>query len=167
MHDRPSKSARKRDALGLQVLGERLTELSDDLRARIPMSQTLRQALDDYRRLGSREARRRQLQYIGRLMRDEDPAPISAGLDEIDRASAAGRHAHSEAERWRERLLASDHALTEYVAAHPATDRVALRHLVRDARQRPEQAARALFRFIRADQQANETDDGDDAGLTS
>ena len=153
MDDKPSKSARKHEAQRLQNLGTALARLNDEQLARLPLSAELRDALAAYGRIHSHGALRRQSQLIGRLMRDEDTAGITGALDDIQQTSALARNAHLQVERWRVRLLETDQALTEYIERYPDTDRVALRNLIREARRHPEQPSRALFRFIRSDQQ--------------
>jgi len=151
--DETSKSARKRDAQRKQALGVRLADLNDEQRATLPLPETLARAIVDYRRIASNEAKRRQAQFIGSLMRSIDTEPIERGLADLNRASAQARYAHHETERWRERLIADDAALTEYLSAFPTTDRARLRTLVRAARQGGSDptAFRALFRFLRDD----------------
>ncbi len=153
MDDRPSKSALKQEARRLQSLGAALTRLNEEQLARLPLSSELRDALRAYRRIHSHEAGRRQAQFIGRLMRDEDTPAIARGLDDLQQISGLARNAHQEVERWRTRLLETDLALTEYITRYPDTDRVALRNLIRLARRNPENPSRPLFRFIRTDQQ--------------
>jgi ribosome-associated protein len=94
------------------------------------------------------------MQYIGRLMRDADAAPIRARLAEIEGHSAQATAHHRRLEAWRERLLADDDALTEFAAAYPGTDLQALRALLRNARKeakdgKPPRAFRELFRFLK------------------
>ena len=151
--DVPSKSARKRDAQRLKALGIRIAELNDAQRATLPLPDVLANAIDAYRRITSNEAKRRQGQFIGSLMRDIDVAALEQALDDLTRDSAQARHAHHTTERWRERLIADDAALTEYVAEHPTTDRTKLRALIRAARKGGDDptAFRALFRFLRDD----------------
>jgi ribosome-associated protein len=153
----PSKSARKREAHRLQALGRELAELNDEQRARIPVSDELARAVDEFRRIRSFEAKRRQLQFIGRLMRGEDADVIAAAIDDARGTSPRARYAREQCERWRERLLADDAALTDYVAEHPHTDVQTLRNLIRKARSETGEAEpyRALFRFIRDDQDAD------------
>ena len=80
----PSRSQRKRDSLALQLAGEQLTRYSDSVLAGLQLPDELRQAVAEWRRTSSREAKRRQLQYIGRLMREaEDPESIVAALDRL------------------------------------------------------------------------------------
>ena len=145
-----SKSARKRDAQRKKALGVRIAELNDEQRATLPLPDALAQAISDYRRITSNEAKRRQAQFIGSLMRSIDIEPIELALDDLDRSSAQARYAHHETERWRERLIADDTALTDYLREFPHTDRTRLRALVRAARTGGDQTAfRALFRFLR------------------
>ena len=148
-----SKSARKRDAQRKKALGVRLAELNDEQRATLPLPDTLAQAINDYRRIASHEAKRRQAQFIGSLMRSIDTESIERALDDLNRVSAQARYAHHETERWRERLVADDAALTDYLSAFPTTDRARLRVLVRAARKSggDPTAFRALFRFLRDD----------------
>ncbi len=81
--ERPSKSQRKRDMIALQKLGESLLKLTPDKLARIPLDESLHDAILVAHSIKSHEARRRQLQYIGRLMRNVDPAPIEKALEKI------------------------------------------------------------------------------------
>ena len=149
-----SKSARKRDAQAARRLGEALTELDPERLQRIPMSEGLFDALEAYRGLSGREARRRQLQRIGRLVRAEDRDAITAALTRLTELTPDERRENRVLEGWRERLLAEPEALTEYVAQHPGADVQALRHLIartRKARDPTERAdfARRLFRLLR------------------
>lgn len=150
----PSKSERKRQATLLQKLGKRLTELRAEDLEQLALPDPLLKAIADYRRFPSFEAKRRQLQFIGKLMRETDVAVVEAHLARLDGTSAAARYEFHALERWRERLLADADALTEFLNEYPHTDRQQLRLLVRRAREaRDEQAqktaARALFRFLR------------------
>lgn len=151
MTEELSKTARKREAERLQQLGARLIELSPQQLGSITLSDDLAAAIADYQRFRSHGAKRRQLQYIGRLMRSEDVDAITAALERIDGDSARARFEHHLTERWRERLLSEDHALTEFLDDHPTTDRQALRTLIRSARTHPDDRThtRALFRFLK------------------
>ncbi|MCU0805517.1 MAG: DUF615 domain-containing protein [Burkholderiales bacterium] len=151
----PSKSQKKRDMHELQALGARLVEVSADRLAEIDLPEDLREAVLEARRISAREAKRRQLQYIGRLMRDVDPAPIRAKFDEWEGKSAAHSAQHRRAETWRERLLAEDGAMADLAKALPGADLTALRGLVRDARKeqaagQPPRRYRELFRTVRS-----------------
>ena len=94
------------------------------------------------------------MQYIGRLMRDVDAAPLRAQLAEVEGHSAQAAARHRRLEAWRERLLADDAALTAFAAEFPGADLQAVRSLIRNARKeqkegRPPRAYRELFRVIK------------------
>jgi ribosome-associated protein len=149
-----SKTQRKNEMLELQALGAALVELSDSQLAQFTLEPRLREAVDEAKRIKSHGAKKRQIQYIGRLMRDLDAEPIRAGLAAIEGGSAQATARHRRLEAWRERLLADDEALTEFAAEHPGTDLQALRALIRNARkeakaQKPPRAYRELFRFVK------------------
>lgn len=150
----PSKSQRKRDSTALQDVGAELVKLSSERLARLELPDALRAAVLEARRISSHGALRRQMQYIGRLMREVDAAPIVAQLAELRGESAEAKAAFHALERWRERLLADDGALTDWLARHPGGDAQALRQLIRNARReaaegKPPRASRALFRILR------------------
>ncbi len=152
--ERPSKSQKKRDMHALQDMGAALVALPPMRLARIEMPEALRSAVAEAQRLKTHEARRRQLQYIGRLMRDADPAPIRAALDALAGANAEENARQHRIERLRERLLEDESVLTEIGAAHPGADLTRLRQLRRNAlkeqaEQRPPRAFRELFRMLR------------------
>jgi ribosome-associated protein len=156
MHDdAPSKTQRKLAMHALQALGERLVALNAAQLASIALPEALREAIAAAQRMRSREALRRQRQYIGRLMREIDPAPLRAQLEVWDGRSRAATAAHHRAERWRERLLDDDAALTEFAREHPRADVQHVRACVREARKerlagREPRRLRELFRLIRA-----------------
>jgi ribosome-associated protein len=150
-----SKTQRKKEMHELQSLGAELVELSESLLADLALPDDLREAVLEAKRIKSHEARRRQLQYIGRLMRDVDAAPIRAQIDALTGHSAQEAARHRRLEAVREKLLADDEALTAYVAAHAGADLQALRTLIRNARReqkegRPPRAFRELFRLLKA-----------------
>jgi len=155
MHeDAPSKTQRKQEMHALQALGQRLVALNAAQLASVELPERLREAIAEAQRIRSREAHRRQLQYIGRLMREVDPAPIRAQLEVWDGRSRAATAAHHRAERWRERLLGDDAAFTEFAREHPRIDLQQLRACVREARKerlagRDLRHFRELFRLIR------------------
>ncbi len=140
--------------LELQALGVALAKLSDLQVKTIEIPENLREALLEAKRITSHEAKRRQLQYVGRLMREVDPDPIRAALAAIEGGSAQATARHRRLESWRARLLADDGALTEFAAEHPGADLQMLRTLIRNSRKeaelgRPPHASRELFRFIK------------------
>jgi len=141
--------------LELQALGAALVELPESQLAALPLGDALHAAVLECKRIRSHEARRRQMQYIGRLMREVDAAPIRAAIEAIDSGSAQATAAHRRLEAWRERLVADDGALTAFAAEHPGADLQVLRTLIRNSRRelkegRPPRAYRELFRLIRA-----------------
>lgn len=149
-----SKTRRKQQMTELQDLGAELVELSEQQLAQIALPESLHDAVIAIRKTGKFEARRRQLQYIGKLMRTVDPEPIRAQLDiwkNTSREHTAWLH---QIERWRERLLADETALNEFVSEHPHADTQQLRTLIRNAlRERelnkPPKSYRALFQSLR------------------
>ncbi len=150
-----SKTRRKKEMHELQALGAELVELAESQLVAMQLADELREAVLEAKRIRSHEARRRQLQYIGRLMRDLDPAPIRAQLDALTGYSAQEAARHRRLEALREKLLADDEALTAYVSEHAGADLQALRTLIRNARReqkesRPPRAYRELFRVLKA-----------------
>ena len=151
---KPSKSARKRQAARAKMLGAELAALKPPQRAGIPMSAGLVEAIDEYQRTKPFEARRRQLQFIGRLMRGEDQDAIADGIARATRLTAKEKSLNRKIEGWRDRLIDDRGALTEYVATHPSADVRALRDAIRQVRRcadpdaRP-RFARSLFRLLR------------------
>lgn len=151
----PSKTRRKREMHELQALGEALVALPAERLARVPLPEALRGAVQDARRFSSHGAHRRQLQYIGRLMRTVDAEPIRAALEAVRHQSATEAAAHQRLERLRARLLESDEALHDIKTQWPHADLQHLRTLARNARKeaaaaKPPRAARELFRQLRA-----------------
>ncbi len=117
--DGPSKSQLKRDMKALQDLGERLVALPASRLDSLELPDNLREAIALARRITAHEGRRRQLQYVGKLMRHIDASPIAAALghdDERHRAETAVMHA---AERWRDTLIAEPGQLKDFVARYP------------------------------------------------
>lgn len=149
-----SKTRRKQEMHELQALGAALVELSDAHFGRMTLPEELAQAVHEARRIRSHEAKRRQVQLIGRLMRGLDPEPIRAQLAAVTGGSAQERARHKRLEHWRARLLEDEGALTEFARAHAAADLQQLRALIRNARKeqaegKPPRAYRELFRVIR------------------
>jgi len=150
-----SKTKRKQEMHELQALGAALVELAEPQLVELSLDSRLHEAVLAAKRIKSHEAKRRQMQYIGRLMRGVDPEPIRERLAAIEGYSARASAEHKRLETWRERLLADDEALTEFAAAFPGADLQALRTLIRNARReqqegRPPRAYRELFRLLKA-----------------
>ncbi len=155
--DTPSKTRRKQASHDAQALGEALIDFPDASLRALDLGEPLFDALQAARRMRSHEARRRQMQLIGKLMRGVDMAPIRQAVAERQLGPARDSLALHEAERWRAELIADDEAATRFATAHGGADLQQLRTLVRNARkdasQQPEErsgrAFRELFRFIR------------------
>lgn len=153
--ERPSKSERKRQMLALQKLGEELVELPAKRLEQIPMSAKLEEGVMLARRLKQREARRRQLQYIGKVLRTEGIEVIEEKLEAIRNEGLLARQQHHHAERWRDRIIAEgDTAINELLAEHDHLDRQQLRQLhlqiQRESQHdKPPAGARKLFRYLR------------------
>jgi ribosome-associated protein len=155
MQDEPtSKTRKKKDMLALQELGAQLVELNAQQLESMQLPESLLEAVQEAARLTKHEAKRRQMQFIGRLMRDIDAEPIRERLEQWrgqGREYTAQLHA---IERWREALLAADSALARFLDAHPAADIQKLRTLIRNARREqsaslPPKSYRELFRLLR------------------
>ncbi|PKF78695.1 hypothetical protein CW749_16635 [Vibrio sp. vnigr-6D03] len=149
-----SKSEMKQDMEELQKLGEELVELKPAVLEKFPLSEDLRDAIADAQRFKN-EAKRRQLQYIGKLMRTEDPEPIQAALDKV-------RNKHSQAtaelhklEQLRDRVIEEgDSAIAEVLERFPSADRQRLRQLSRQAKRekqnnKPPKSSREIFQTLK------------------
>jgi len=150
----PSKTKIKQQMHDLQDIGEQLVALSKDQLKEVDIPETLRDAILEAKRITKFGAIKRQMQYIGRLMREVDAAPIIAKLDVWGGKS----HQHiaylHRVERWRDRLLESDAVLTELLAAHPDVDAQRLRTLIRNAHKekelnKPPKSYREIFQVLR------------------
>lgn len=151
--ERPSKTQRKKEMAALQDLGVALVKLNADQLARIDLPDDLRAAIAEARRITDHEGRRRQLQYVGRLMRGVDPEPVRQALAATTGSSRAAVELMHRCERWRDRLLADDAALTELIGAHPGIDAQPLRATIRAARREMTSGAapkhaRELYRWL-------------------
>lgn len=132
-----SKTDLKRESAEVQKLGESLLMLRRDLLERLALPDKLVDVLEELRRITNFEGRRRQLQFVGKLMRQLEPGVLQAvrdALAEQQQGSARETLALHQAEQWRERLVADDEALAEWLVQHPGTDAQQLRSLVRQAR---------------------------------
>jgi ribosome-associated protein len=135
--DDQSRTDLKRESTELQKLGEALLTLRADLLERLPLSDKFRDAIADAKRITNFEGKRRQMQFIGKLMRKLEPAEVDAvraALDEQANGSAAENLALHQAEVWRDRLIAQDDAAGQWIEQYPTTDTQQLRALIRQAR---------------------------------
>ena len=154
-----SKQQLKRDAEAAQALGKALGALPaphfNVLVARQVLPEKLCDALVEYLAIKAHEGRRRQLQYVGRLMRDVDTAPIQKILAEFERSGHVASAQLQDIERWRERLLAAgDEAFKELLQIHPEADAAHVQKLIVSGRKeiaqnQPPRATRLLFRYLR------------------
>lgn len=151
----PSRSQVKRDMEALQELGRQITELNPEQQAQVPMGERLANAVAEMRRISAHGAKKRHLQYIGKLMRTEDADAIREAIERFDSASAAhNQHFHA-LEKWRDQLIDGDNeVLQRYIEEHPGADIQHLRQLVRNAKKerqqnKPPAQARKLFRYLR------------------
>jgi ribosome-associated protein len=153
----PSKTRLKQQAHDLQKLGMALAGLPEARLAQLGLPERLADALAQYRQTRTHEGRRRQLQYVGKLMREVDDAPLREAVAEAQLGSARETLLLHEAERWRDALLADDAALTRWLQQHADCDAQRLRSLLRAARReaalpperRNPRSHRELFQFIR------------------
>lgn len=155
-YDGPSKSQVKRDMQALQNLGKRMLDLSHDQLDTLPISGTLRAAIEESRRIRQNEARRRHLQYIGKVIRQEDdPDGLARQIDAFYSGSEEHTRRHHLAERWRDRMIEEgDGAVGEFLDYCTTADIQHLRNLARNAKRDAlkEQAtgqSRKLFRYLR------------------
>jgi len=147
--DEQSRTDLKRESTELQKLGEDLLTLRADLMARLDLSEKLKDAVIEARRISNFEGKRRQMQFVGKLMRLLDPtvlAAVRAALDEQHNGSAQENLVLHQSETWRDRLLADENAFGEWISEYPTTDTQQLRALIRQARKdaQPEQAGGAV-----------------------
>ncbi len=147
--DEQSRTDLKRESTELQKLGEDLLTLRADLMARLDLSEKLKDAVIEARRITNFEGKRRQMQFIGKLMRLLDPATLEAvrtALHEQNYGSAQENLALHLAETWRDRLVADENAFGEWIAKCPNTDAQQMRALIRQARKdaKPEKPGEAV-----------------------
>lgn len=135
--DEQSRTDLKRESAELQKLGEALLTLRADLLERLELSEKLKDAVLEAKRITNFEGKRRQMQFIGKLMRLVDPAvleTVRSALSEQTSGSAQENLILHLAETWRERLLGAEDAFGDWLAQHPDTDSQQLRALIRQAR---------------------------------
>lgn len=149
-----SKTRRKQEMQALQDIGQQLVALNAERLAELELPEELLGAVMEAKRIRAHEALRRQMQYIGKLMRGVDPAPI---VDKLNGWQGASRQ-HTAwlhlIERWRERLLQSEDAFADLARDYPGADLQRLRTLVRNAHKerlanKPPKSFRALFQELR------------------
>ena len=154
-----SRTKKKQQVEELQKLGAALIELPSAQLDTLGLPAQLLAAVRDAQRFTSHGALRRQVQFIGKIMRKIDPAPVRAAVAAISSQSAASRASQKRLEQWREKLIADDAALTQFAGEHAGADLQAMRTLIRNARKeiaesKSPRAQRELFRLIREFEQA-------------
>ena len=158
-----SKTQMKKQMNDLQALGMELTKLSSDTLKKIGLDEELFEAIVTYKKITSNSALKRQAQFIGRLMRDTDPAPIEAYLAKLRGDNTVHNAFLQRVEQARTRLLADDGAITQFMADFPQADAGKLRTLIRNTKKEQEQNKppknfRALFQEIKAVMEAGQSD---------
>ena len=150
-----SKSQKKRNMIALQSVGEELVALSADVINKMDLPDELRVAILDAKRIPNSKhgGNKRQMQYIGRLMREVDPAPILAQLQALKAPNQKQTAQHHLAERWRERMLADATSIAAFVREFPEADQVTLEKLLAaakddHAKQRPPKNFRVLYQTL-------------------
>jgi ribosome-associated protein len=178
--DEPTRTDLKKESTELQKLGEDLLTLRADLMTKLDLPDKLVDGVAEAKRITNFEGKRRQMQFIGKLMRKLEPSKwdeIRAALEEQHMPSAKETLVLHQAEQWRDRLIADDDAVGQWITLSPGTDSQNLRALVRQARKdaKPEKPGEALrhgrayrdiFQLVREALQAHQdgpaSDDADD-----
>jgi len=157
-----SKSQVKRDMHALQALGESLVDMNEKQLANIPLSEEMLDAIYIARKMPPKEARRRQIQFIGRLMREGNHEEIQAAVDKMQNRSDQHIHRQHQVERYRDLLIEGDkNAFQQLVNGYPKIDVQHLRQLIRSAQKEKEENktpanARKLFAYIREQMEAQD-----------
>jgi ribosome-associated protein len=149
-----SKTQRKQQMHELQALGEQLVALPKDRLRQIDLPENLRDAIMAAQRITAHGGRKRQLQYIGKLMRSVDAEPIRQRMMQWQGHHAAETARMHQLENWRKRLIEDAGALSEFLGLHPGADGQHLRALIRNAQKealndKPPKSSRELFKTLR------------------
>jgi ribosome-associated protein len=150
-----SKSQLKREMTALQKLGEKLVNLAPAILSKAPLSDELRDEVEQVRRITHHEGRRRQLQYLGKVMRRVETEEIEQFLQEIESGNRRASQEHHKLESLRDRLIEEgDAVLQELLEEYPGADLQHIRQLVRTAKKEalknaPPAASRKLFKYLR------------------
>ena len=161
-----SKTKRKAAMDALQDLGVTLVGLPKDKLAKLDLPEQLRDAIDEAKRITANGATRRQMQYIGKLMREVDTDPIREQLARWEGKNVAENAHFHRLERWRTRLIEEEPACAEWLSQYPHTDSQQLRTLIRNARReqaadKPPKNSRELFRLLREISESDAPDAAD------
>jgi ribosome-associated protein len=166
-----SKTQLKAEADAQQALGVRLSELPKDKLLKLDLPDTVLTAVLDTKKITANGAIRRHRQYLGRLMREIDNAPILEQLARWDGKHTAENAYFHGLERWRERMIADSNALAEFIALYPQTDIQQLRTLVRNAQKelaadKPPKSSREIFKLLREVTEASQKEASGDSDET-
>jgi len=163
-----SKTKLKAEADAAQIIGKKLIDLSKDKLIKLNLPEALFEAVIEAKRLTANGAVRRQLQYIGRLMRDVDSAPITEQLQAWEGKNVQENARFHGMERWRTRLIAEPNVLPEFLAIYPQAEIQQIRTLIRNAQKeavanKPPKSSRELFKLLREIIESNSDSAGEDA----
>jgi ribosome-associated protein len=152
---RASKSQRRREALETKSVAAQLIALKPSQLARVPLDDSIRSAIEEARLIKTHIARKRQLQFVAKLLRRADAAPVLESLESFHNEARQLNARQHRTETWRDRLLESgDNSLSQLMAQRPDADAQVIRQLIRNAQReaalnKPPAAARSLFRLLR------------------
>ena len=151
-----SKSQLKREMTERQQLGEKLCKLSPSALAKVPVPESLADAIALAKKIqNKREGYRRQLQYIGKLMRNLDVEPIQLALERLENQHGIETQLLHQSEQWRDRIIAEgDSAIQAFIDLFPQADRQQLRQLMRAAQRelknsKPPKSSREIFKLVK------------------
>ena len=166
-----SKTQLKADADAQQALGVRLSELPKDKLLKLNLPDTVLIAVLETKKITANGAIRRHRQYLGRLMREIDNAPILEQLARWDGKHTAENAYFHGLERWRDRMIADSNVLSEFMALHPKTDSQQLRTLIRNAQKeqeasKPPKSSREIFKLLREITQESQDNSDADASYS-
>lgn len=162
----PSKTKLKNEAEAQQALGVRLCELSKEKLLKLDLPESVYAAVLESKKITANGAIRRHRQYLGRLMREIDTAPIEEQLAKWDGKNQEENAKFHQLERWRERMIKDIKALDEFIALYPQTDIQQMRTLIRNAQKemlanKPPKSSREIFKLLREYAQSQDVSDQD------
>ncbi|MGB2106225.1 MAG: ribosome biogenesis factor YjgA [Porticoccaceae bacterium] len=155
LEDQPSRSQLKRENQEFRDMGEQLVLLANSQLDKITLDDNIKAAIKEARRLKNLDARRRQIQYIGKLLRKIDVTEINHSLEKLNHQSQTFRQHFAKLEEWRNRfIIEGNDAIEDFIAQYPDADRQQLRNLQRQACRekalnKASTASEKLFKYIR------------------
>jgi len=149
---RPSKTKQKRKMEELQNIGKALVELPKDLLKKLDLPESLRDQVLEARKISQNGAKRRQLQFIGKIMRNIEVEPIQIQLDQLKQPSAQKVKLLHAAESWRNKMINNENGFEEFIALYPNVDSKKLEEMISSCRgvvnSRSKSSYRNLFKII-------------------